>query len=236
MARTARAAVGGVCYHVLNRGNDRKTIFHRSDDFDEFLRLVVLARARHSVEVFAYCLMPNHFHFVVRPCDDQALARWTHWLLSTHAAAHRRSYGTSGHLWQDRFKAFPIEDDGHLLTVVRYVERNALRANLVARAEDWRWGSLYARFAARSGNLLDRLPCDLPPDWCALVNAVESDAELRELRACVANERPFAADEWVLRTEAAHGARLSLRPRGRPKKAAHDCSSTRPRDEGSLFD
>ena len=180
--------------------------------------------------------MPNHFHFVLRPADGQALARWTHWLLSTHAAAHRRSYGTSGHLWQDRFKAFPIEDDGHLLTVVRYVERNALRANLVAHAEDWRWGSLHERAAARPGKLLDPLPCDLPPDWRALVNAVESERDLRELRACVANDRPFATDQWIRRTEAAHGARLSVRPRGRPRKAAGDGSASGPRNEGALLD
>jgi putative transposase len=221
MARTARAAVGGVCYHVLNSGNDRKTIFQRPSDFDHFLRIAALARARDFIEVLAYSLMPNHFHFVVRPGASRTLSRWVHWMLSTHAVAHRRCYETAGHLWQSRFKAFPIEDDHHLLTVMRYVERNALRASLVARAEDWRWGSLNERLGFRPRGLLDDSPCTLPRDWCALVNANESDSELRDLRACIGTGRPFASDQWIRRTEATRGARFESRPRGRPKKSEH---------------
>ena len=225
MVRTARAAVGGICYHVLNRGNDRKAIFRQAGDFDEFLSVVAIAVTRYPLEVFAYCLMPNHFHLVVRPSDNDTLARWIHWLLTVHAQAHRRRYDTAGHIWQGRFKAFPIEDDNHLLTVVRYVERNALRANLVARAEDWRWGSLRERLGRERRGLLGDLPFELPRDWRAQVNAVESDSTLSAVRKCVDTGRPFGSDAWVRRSEATLGARFVVRSRGRPRKSEHsgDC-------------
>jgi putative transposase len=219
MVRTARAAAGGVCYHVLNRGNDRKTIFWRAADFDDFLRIVAKARTRYPIEVFAYCLMPNHFHFVVRPRNNDTLARWVHWLLTTHARAHKRCYETAGHIWQGRFRAFPIEADAHLLTVIRYVERNAVRANLVTRAEDWRWGSLSERLRRQRRNLLDESPCALPRDWDAQVNAVESEVALHTIRSCVGTGRPFGSDAWVHQAESTLGVQFTPRPRGRPRKS-----------------
>lgn len=221
MVRIARAAVGGVCYHVLNRGNDRKTIFRSAADFDEFLIILAVARARYPLEIFAFCLMPNHFHFVVRPHEHDTLARWVHWLLTTHAQTHRRRYETAGHLWQGRFKAFAIEHDEHLLTVIRYVERNALRANLVARAEDWRWGSLSERLCARRRALLDESPCALPRNWCAEVNAVESEPALKSVRRSVATGRPFGSEAWIRSTETTFGVHFPLRERGRPRKSQH---------------
>ena len=92
-----------------------------------------------------YCLMGNHWHLVVWPREECELPRFVGWLTLTHTQrwhAHRKST-RSGHLYQGRFKSFPVQDDDHFHTVSRYVERNALRANLVKRAEDWRWGSLH---------------------------------------------------------------------------------------------
>ena len=126
-----------MCYHVLNRGNARATVFHDAGDFSAFVALARKATLRTPVEVFGYCLMPNYFHFVLRPSDDDALAKWMHWLLSTHAHQHPRRHGSVGRIWQGRFKAFPVKDDSYLLTVLRYVERNALRAGLVEGAASW---------------------------------------------------------------------------------------------------
>ena len=142
MPRTARASVGGMWYHALNRGNRREAVFHKPGDYDAFVEAMIDARARVPLDLLGYCLMPNHFHLVLRPHVDGDLGRWMQWLLTAHARRYHRHYGTTGHVWQGRFKAFPVEDDDHLVTVLRYVERNALRAELVSRAEDWKWSSL----------------------------------------------------------------------------------------------
>ena len=127
--------MGGLWYHVLNRGNRREPVFHKPGDYDAFVEAILDARARLPLDLLGYCLMPNHFHLVIRPRADGDLGRWVQWLLMAHARRYHRHYRTSGHVWQGRFKAFPIQDDDHLRTVLRYVERNALRAELVARAE-----------------------------------------------------------------------------------------------------
>ena len=137
MPRTARGSVGGYSYHVLNRGNARSAVFHKPDDYRAFVEIMAEASVRIPMRILAYCLMPNHFHFALWPRDDGDLSRWMHWLLTTHVRRYLRHYHSSGHIWQGRFKAFPIEGDEHLLTVLRYIERNPLRAHLVDRAEDW---------------------------------------------------------------------------------------------------
>ena len=144
MPRTARASAADYCYHVLNRGNGRAEVFHKRDDYAAFLDMIAAASARLPMRVLGYCIMPNHFHLILRPLGDGDLGRWMQWFLTTHVRRYRRHYGSSGHIWQGRFKAFPCQDDDHLLTVLRYVERNALRAGLVAKAEDWPYGSLHA--------------------------------------------------------------------------------------------
>ncbi len=123
MPRTARAALGGWCYHVLNRGNGRAEVFHKDEDYQAFLALFAPACERLPLRVLAWCLMPNHFHLVLQPHHDGDLGRWMQWLMTAHVRRYHRHYGGSGHVWQGRFKAFPIQKDDHLLTVLRYVER-----------------------------------------------------------------------------------------------------------------
>ena len=104
--------------------------------------------------------MSNHFHFVLWPHDDGDLSRWMQWLLTSHVRRYHRHYHGSRHVWQGRFKAFPIEADEHLWTVVRYVERNALRAHMVRRDEDWRWSAkpAFIPAAARKPQRKSRMP------------------------------------------------------------------------------
>src|SRR6185312_10489513 len=148
MARKPRHAPGGIAYHVMNRTWGAIDLFADAGDYEAFERVLAEAAAREpSMRVCAYCLMPNHFHLVLWPARDGQLSQFMQWLSMTHAQrwhAHRRT-GGRGHLYQSRFRSFPIQRDEHFLSVCRYVERNPLRANLVDRAEDWRWGSLWAR-------------------------------------------------------------------------------------------
>ena len=139
MPRTSRAIVANHCYHVLNRGNNRMTLFHDRADYVAFLWLLAESFDEFDVPVLAACLMPNHLHLVMQPRRDDDLARWAHWLFTTHARRFHRKYGTTGRVWQGRFKASVAQADRHLLTLLRYVERNALRSNLVDHAQDWEW-------------------------------------------------------------------------------------------------
>ncbi len=141
MPRPARATGGGYCYHVINRGNGRAQVFHADGDYQAFIGLLSQACERLPMRLLAYCLMPNHFHLALWPHHDGDLSRWMHWLLPAYVRRYQQWHESSGHVWQGRFKAFPIAQDEHLLTVVRYIELNPVRARLVARADDWRWSS-----------------------------------------------------------------------------------------------
>jgi putative transposase len=142
MPRTARCSSGGYTYHVLNRGNARGAVFHGADDYEAFLDLMAESSVRTPMRVLAYCLMPNHFHLTLWPREDGDVSRWMHWLMTTQVRRYLGRYRSSGHVWQGRFKAFPIQEDEHLLSVIRYIERNPLRGGLVGRAEEWPWSSL----------------------------------------------------------------------------------------------
>ena len=137
MPRMSRAAIGGVVYHVLNRGNGRMKIFRKPGDYKAFIELIAQAKQRADIEIFGFCLMPNHWHLVVRPARDGDLARYFSWLTNTHVKRYRSHYRrTSGHLYQGRYKSFAVEEDAYLLTLLRYVESNPLRARLVKRATE----------------------------------------------------------------------------------------------------
>jgi putative transposase len=192
MPRIFRTLVAHGCYHVINRGNNRSDVFLSPADYRAFLRLIEQAQERIPLRMLAFCVMPNHFHLVVSQEAAKDVSRWMHWLLTTHVHRHHLKYGTSGRIWQGRFKAFPIEQDGHLLTVMRYVERNALRSGLVSRAEQWPWGSLAWRTDAFGSGLVSRPPVPLPSDWTARVNAPQTPQELEALRAAVNRQRAYA--------------------------------------------
>ena len=159
MPRTARKSLGGVIYHVLNRGNGRQRLFHKPADYVAFVALLAqVKQAVPGVRLLAYCLMPNHWHLVLWPRSDGELSRFMQRLQTAHVRRHHAHYaahashaGAAGHLYQGRFKSFPVQrDDRHLLTVLRYVESNPLRADppLARQPAGWNWCSFAARRAA----------------------------------------------------------------------------------------
>ena len=181
------------------------------------------ALCEHPTRLLAYCLMPNHWHLLLWPEREGELTSFVRWLTHSHSMrwhAHYHTQGT-GHIYQGRFKAFPVQDDDHLYTVLRYVERNALRANLVSRAQDWRWGSLWHREGRhqQAPVALHRWPVAQPREWVKLVNAVQSEAELEALRRSVVRGSPFGSGAWCMHTVEALGLEATLRPGGRPPKA-----------------
>ena len=224
MGRPLRVTLGGYAYHVLNRGNGRMRLFHKQADYEAFGR--ILAEALQHVpgmRLCAYCLMPNHWHLLLWPRRDGELSDFGHWLALTHTQRWRAHYHNVGlgHLYQGRFKSFLVEADSHYLTVCRYVERNALRAGLVGRAEDWQWGSLCRRQERTQTmpELLHDGPVVLPANWTSVVNRPQTEAELTALRRSVQRGQPFGDEEWVQRMAERLGLQSTLRPRGRPRKA-----------------
>ncbi len=206
-------------YHVWNRANGRHPIFEKTGDYEAFERVLREAQDQVAMRTLAYCVMPTHWHLVVWPRRDGELSRFMAWLTLTHTQrwhAHYHSAGT-GHLYQGRFKSFPIQTDAHFLTVCRYVERNALRAGLVVQAEEWRWSSLWRRTQGASQWLTD-WPMAQPEDWVTWTNEPQTDTELEALRRCVARGRPFGTEAWVRRMIRRLNLEGTLRPRGRPRK------------------
>jgi putative transposase len=218
MPRFARPIPGGICAHVVTRGNARATVFHATADYEGITRLIEAARARGGIDVLAWCLMPNHIHLVVRPVADGDLAKFMHWLLTTHVQRHRIRYKTSGRVWQGRYKAFPIQADGHLLMVLRYVERNPVRAALVARSDDWAWSSACERDSSgRQRVRLTAPPVSLPAPWLDWVDTPLTSAELASVRTAVQRDRPFGDLAWTRGFAERLDLVGTLVPHGRPR-------------------
>ena len=218
MPRGARDALGGYCYHVLNRGNGRRTVFRKEGDFAAFAHLLREAGERSDVRLLAYCLLSNHFHLLLWPRGDGDLSAYIMWLTTAHVRRYHQHYHSSGHVWQGRFRSFPIQEDGHLLTVHRYIERNPVRAGLVARAQDWPWSSAAPPRAGLPLVAAGPVPCAV--DWLSYVNEPQTEAEVEALRECIRRRRPYGDVTWMQQTAQRMGLEASLRPRGRPRQQA----------------
>ena len=194
-------------------------LFDGADDYFAFLALIGHAQQRIPVSVLSYCLMPNHFHLVLRPSADGELTRFMHWLSFKYAHRWRSLHDAKGqgHVYQGRFKAIPVQTDAHFLALCRYVERNPLRAQLVGQAQEWPWSSLAQRAGERRPVRLDLWPVPLPFDWIEIVNAESAQAETDAIRDSVRRSAPYGAQGWreQMATRLGMGR---LRPVGRPRK------------------
>ncbi len=220
MPRRLRYASGGFVYHVLNRAVGRASLFDKEGDYTAFVTVLTEARDFVPMRLLAWCAMPNHWHLLLWPRADGDLSEYLRWLTVTHTQrwhAHHHTAGT-GPLYQGRFKSFPVQEDEHYLQVCRYVERNALRANLVKQAEDWRWGSLWQRVQGTALPTLTEGPVPLPAEWSSHVNQPQTEAELTRLRQAVVRGSPYGQEDWQRHTAGRLGLESTLRARGRPRK------------------
>ena len=202
----------------------RLTIFEKPADYDAFLPVLNETWQIVPLPVFAMVAMPNHWHFVVRPTHDDQVSDFFRRLTVMHTMRYHARYktGGTGHLYQGRFKSFPIQRDEHLLTVMRYVERNPVRANFVDLAEEWQWGSAHARQQSADKSPWLTTPSDppLPRQWRSWVNKAETDAELKSLRNCIQRGLPFGDDRWIKSSTVRLSLESTTRPRGRPRKVS----------------
>ena len=220
-----RTAPGGFVYHVLNRANGKRRIFDHDRDYLAFEHLLAEVQERVPMRILAWCVMPNHWHLLLWPQEDGDLSNYMRLLTLIHTQrrhAHRASAGT-GHIYQGRFKSFVVQNDAHFLAVSRYVEANALSGNLVQRAEDWRWGSLWRVLRGKSDQPphIHPWPVTRPSDWLEYVNQPADAAEANALRCSARRGAPYGDKAWATDVAERLGLQSTLRPRGRPAKHQH---------------
>ncbi|MDD3343152.1 MAG: transposase [Sulfurospirillaceae bacterium] len=217
MPRIARGeSIGGI-YHVINRGNMRMQVFDDAEDYAYFLKLLQDGLKREEVELHAYCLMPNHFHLLLMPLAVGSLSRLMQWVMTSHVRYYHRKNKTSGHIWQGRYKSFMVQQESYYLSLLRYIEANALRAKLVNEAEEWIYGSLWER-TTQQRELLNNPLIALPVDWTLHVNTPLREEELTIVRNSVNRQSPLGELAWMEKTAEIFGLSSTLNPRGRPKK------------------
>lgn len=179
MARRRRRDLGTGFFHVINRSARKEPLFQRARDYRAFINVLNEGLTRHPVRLLAYAVMTNHWHLVVGPVDPDTLSRLLHWVTATHAIRWRRYRQTTGHgpVYQGRFKSEQVTEVAELVRVCRYVERNALRANLVSRAQDWPWSSLAQRLGLAAQPPLVPAPFLSSAAWIDHVNAALTPLE-----------------------------------------------------------
>ena len=214
MARLARVVATGVPHHVTQRGNRRQQVFFDEDDYKVYKELLSEGCRAAGVEVWAYCLMPNHVHLILRPHDEDGLR-------AALGEAHRRytrhvnfREGWRGYLWQGRFASFPM-DEAYLIACARYVETNPVRARLVRRARDWRWSSARAHLAGRDDGLVTVAPLlKLVDDWPSFLTAGQGEEAMDSIRKSERTGRPLGDAKFVKRLETKLGRTLAKQKPG----------------------
>jgi len=218
MARLARVVVPGVPHHVTQRGNRRLQTFFSADDYRAYKALLAEHCAAAGVAVWAYCLMPNHVHLILAPSDEDGLRR-------ALGEAHRRytrrvnfREGWRGHLWQERFHSFPM-DEAWLLAAARYVELNPVRAGLAKTARGWAWSSAKAHLAGADDGLVTVTPLlERAGDWKAFLRGGIEEAALEAIRGGERTGRPLGSAEFVADLEARTGRTLARKKPGPPPR------------------
>lgn len=206
---------------MLNRAVDRGQLFFDEDDYQDFESLIFSTKAKSPMRVCSFCLMPNHWHLLLWPEQDGQLSTFMKRLTSTHAQRWLKKWDlrSTGHVYQGRFKSFPVETERYALSVFRYVEQNPLRAGLVCSAEEWRWSSLWHRLnpGEEESVVLSNWPLEIPTNWLHIVNTTEqSKVELERLRTCVNRGQPYGSDEWVRKEIRELHLNSTIVPIGRP--------------------
>ncbi len=195
-----------------------RKVFHKEKDYEAFLKLMREAKERYAVKLYGYCLMPNHFHMVVRPGKGEDLSRWMQWLMTSHVRRYHRHYESSGHVWQGRFKSFMVQEDNHLLMVLRYIEANPVRAKMVESAKGWKWSSHNEVMVSDKRGLVDEAPIQIPEEWTDYVDAPFQDDEVARVRSSVHRQTPFGDALWLMKVCKEFALESTVKRRGRPKK------------------
>ena len=217
MPRIPRGDSAEGIYHIINRGNMRMQIFDDHDDYEYFLDLLKKGAKKEKIAIHAYCLLPNHFHLLLSPQHEGSLSRMMQWVMTSHVRYYHRKNKTSGHVWQGRYKSFIIEKESYYISVMHYIEANALRADLVTKGEEWIYGSLHERVSTERV-LLSEPSIEIGDDWINYVNEPMKMYEIEKIRNSVNRQAPLGEEGWQMEVAAQYGLLSTLGNRGRPKK------------------
>jgi len=221
MPRIERVDVGDEIYHVINRANARVRIFDDEKDYKLFEDILKEAVEKFEMRLLAYCIMPNHWHLVLHPKNDGDLAKFMGWLSNTHTRRWHTVKKTigHGHLYQGRYKSFLCEKENYLLTLLRYVERNAKRAKMVTVAEDWKWSSVWFRNnnLNSKNKFLSPWPILVPKNYLNYLNEPQTIEELDNIHRSITKNIPLGSDVWVGKMVDTYKLEQTLRGVGRPK-------------------
>lgn len=222
MPRTARVDVAKQYYHVINRANGRLSIFENKRDYRLFEEILEETKELFEIDLLAYVLMPNHWHLVLSPRKDGEMGLFMHRLTNSHTRKFHAVTKTNGagHLYQGRYKSFLVDTDKYILSLIKYVERNPVRAKLAKRAEGWIWGSAYRRIwgLPKQRKLLSELPVPLSKNYLDWLAAEENENSLRAIRRSLSKGVPYGRESWVKKMVKKYHLESTLRPPGRPKK------------------
>ena len=219
MARLARSTVAGYPHHVVQRGNYDQPVFDTDGDYRRYLDWLGEYAPRYEVEIWAYCLMPNHVHLICVPKTEDSLARAFNTLHMRYAQYFNGKRAVSGHLWRARFMSCVL-DGPSVHEEVRFIETNPVRKGIVVRAEDYSWSSAQGHVSGRPDPLLTDgrfLPDDIF-DWGAYLAGSGDELVIRRVRERLKTGRPAGAASFVRELEGITGRRLEALPRGRPRK------------------
>jgi len=228
MPRSARVIVPNIPHHIVQRGHNRSSVFAEPADFRYYLQTLRTWKNTLGVKVYGYCLMTNHVHLILEPPDDGlVVGKLMRRLAGRQTRYVNKLEGRTGSLWEGRYKASPIQTERYLLACSRYVERNPVRARIVATPEDYAWSSIHHKLKAASAGWLDADPCfealgtshrERARYYADYVSG-EIKAEEEELIRQAVNRNQLTGDDsFVREIEARIGRRIELRGRGRPKK------------------
>jgi putative transposase len=222
MPRTKRKNFGGYFYHVLNRANGRLRIFKKQGDFEAFEQTLAEGQQRTGMRICGYCVMGNHWHLLLWPREDGDLSTFMQWVTLTHTQRYHASHGTTGmgHVYQGRYKSFPVQGGNYYHTLMRYIEANPLRAELVKNAADWPWSS----YAYHIGKMVEDKPLTicksprvLPGNWSKIVHKGITESETETIRNAIKRGCPMGGNAWIAKATEALGLEATLKPIGRPK-------------------
>lgn len=218
MSRIARAVIPGIAHHVTQRGNRRLETFFSDDDYRMYIDMLAEQCRRSGTEIWGYCLMPNHVHLIMVPAEADGLRASLGEAHRRYARAINQREGWRGHLWQERFHSFPM-DEAHLAAAARYVELNPVRARLSKRAEDWPWSSARAHLEGRDDDLCTAAPLnERYDDWPALLASGLDGDDHKAIQRHALSGRPLGPDTFLGRVETVLGRSIRHQKPGRKPK------------------